>query len=258
MWIYFLVLAISILKLFGLLEKLTRLKRYNAQYIVNKREWLWSPAHFFVICFCFCYRFWPSPCTSHNRFGKMLEQLTNKNIPVKLFNYKSQRKRKDCAGLWLFQHEVQQLCYQLWSSPTFMPCFLLLTMLRCNKNRAFNQTASLFAILGVCHFMIAETTDGMRKSLPRMQEEWVSHDYLDGLLIYVGGTRRFSHQQACSWFLHVRHPRTPRALDVEMAVQPRRLRFRETGSVVENSSWIQCFAMFHYQWVHRSSVRSYI
>ena len=54
--------------------------------IVNKREWLWSPTSFFVICFF--NRFWPWRCTSHNRFGKMLEQLTNKNYSTRSVNVK--------------------------------------------------------------------------------------------------------------------------------------------------------------------------
>ena len=54
-----------------------------------------------------CWSNWPIESTHH---------FILRNIFVKLFNNKCQRKTKDCAGL----RPLQQLCHHLWSSPAFM------------------------------------------------------------------------------------------------------------------------------------------
>ena len=48
--------------------------------IVNRGEWLWNSAKFFVVCFCSV--FWPWPCTKHNSCLLQTEELTNRNVLV--------------------------------------------------------------------------------------------------------------------------------------------------------------------------------
>ena len=78
--------------------------------IVNKRQWLWNLTKFFVTCFC--EHFWPWLFTNHNRFWNVLEQMTNRNVPVKIFNCSVIIETKDCAWSQPFQHKLQHHCFQ--------------------------------------------------------------------------------------------------------------------------------------------------
>ena len=51
-----------------------------------------------------------SYCKNHNRVWNVLEQLTNRNVPVKIFSCSVNIKTKDCAPLRPFQHKLQHHC----------------------------------------------------------------------------------------------------------------------------------------------------
>ena len=93
--------------------------------IVNWRQWLWNLTNFFVISFCL--PFWPWPCTN-NRIWNVLEQLTNRNVFVNIFNCGVNVKTKDCAGLRPFQHKLQHHRFHgrvSWPVPQLPFCFVL-------------------------------------------------------------------------------------------------------------------------------------
>ena len=47
----------------------------------------------------------------HHRFCNVLEQLTNRIVPVKIFNCGVNIKTKDCARSRPFQHKLERRCF---------------------------------------------------------------------------------------------------------------------------------------------------
>ena len=64
-----------------------------------------------LLCCMFLFAFLALTRTNNNRIWNVLEQLTNRNVRVKIFNCGVNVKTKDCAGSRPFQHKLQHHCF---------------------------------------------------------------------------------------------------------------------------------------------------
>ena len=62
-----------------------------------------------LLCCLFSFAF--RPCTNNNRIWNVFEQLTNRNVFLKIFNCGVNVKTKDCAESRPFQHKLQHNCF---------------------------------------------------------------------------------------------------------------------------------------------------
>ena len=63
-----------------------------------------------LLCYVFASIFGLDPAQKTIDF-KVLGQLTNRNVPVKIFNCSVNIKTKDCSRLRPFTHTLQQHCF---------------------------------------------------------------------------------------------------------------------------------------------------
>ena len=62
-----------------------------------------------LLCCLFSFAF--RPCTNNDRIWNVFEQLTNRNVFLKIFNCGVNVKTKDCAESRPFQHKLQHNCF---------------------------------------------------------------------------------------------------------------------------------------------------
>ena len=64
-----------------------------------------------LLCYMFLFAFLALTLHNNNRIWNVLEQLTNRDVFVKMFNCGVNVKTKDCAGSRPFQHKSQHHCF---------------------------------------------------------------------------------------------------------------------------------------------------
>jgi len=87
--------------------------------IVNRKGMVMKPDKQPFPLYVFVLFFWPWPCSKHNSCSHLTEELSNRNVLV------SERKTKDCARSWTFQHKPCHLCLLLWCLKGFITISLL-------------------------------------------------------------------------------------------------------------------------------------